>query len=116
MGCTVLEFHLAADLLTASQLRSEGIPLVIFDLLNLIVYPNLYRRSGAHMAKAVIGGLSVMGGADDAGGTLRRLLGTSFFLPRPPQRSGPLKVALNPFVAEDHLLGGHGAQRVTVCL
>jgi hypothetical protein len=74
MGCTVLEFHLAADILPASQLRSEGIPLVIFDLLNLIVYPNLYRRSGAHIAKAVISGLSVMGGADDAGGASQRLL------------------------------------------
>jgi hypothetical protein len=70
MGCTVLGFHLAADLLTASQLRSEGIPLVIFDLLNLIVYPNLYRRSSAHMAKAVISDLSFTGGAGDAVGTL----------------------------------------------
>ena len=70
MGCTVLEFLLAADLLTASQLRSEGIPLVIFDLLNLIVYPNLYRRSGAHIAKAVISDLSFTGGAVDAVGTL----------------------------------------------
>jgi hypothetical protein len=41
MGCTVLEFLLAADLLTASQLPSEGILLVIFDLLNLIVYLNI---------------------------------------------------------------------------
>jgi hypothetical protein len=69
MGCTVLEFILAADPLTASQLRSEGIPLVIFDLLNLIVYPNLYRRSGAHIAKAVISDLSFTGGAGDAVGT-----------------------------------------------
>lgn len=71
MGCTVFEFLLAADLLTASQLCSEGIPLVIFKLLNLIVYPNLYRRSGAHIAKAVISDLSFTGGADDAVGTLR---------------------------------------------
>jgi hypothetical protein len=71
MGCTVLEFLLAADLLTASQLRSEGIPLVIFDLLNLIVYPNLYGRSGAHIAKAVKSDLSFTGGVDDAVGTLR---------------------------------------------
>jgi hypothetical protein len=45
----VLEGLPAADLLSASQLHSEGIPLVIFDLLNLIVNPNLYRRSGAHI-------------------------------------------------------------------
>jgi hypothetical protein len=40
MGCTVLEFLLATDLLTASQLHSEGGLLDIFDLLNIIVYPN----------------------------------------------------------------------------
>jgi hypothetical protein len=74
MGCTVLEFLLAADPLTASQLRSEGIPLVIFDLLNLIVYPNLYKRIGAHIAKAVISDLSFTDGAGDAGGILPGLV------------------------------------------
>jgi hypothetical protein len=74
MGCTALEFHLAADLLPASQLRSEGISLVTFDLLKLIVYLNLYRRNGAHIAEAVISSLSVMGGADNADGTSQRLL------------------------------------------
>jgi hypothetical protein len=41
MGFTVLEFLLAADLLNASQLHSEGRPLDSFDLLNLIVYLNI---------------------------------------------------------------------------
>lgn len=45
MGCTVLEGLPAADLLSASQLHSEGIPLVIFDLLNLIVNPNPFELS-----------------------------------------------------------------------
>ena len=40
MGRTVLEFLLAADLLTAFQLHSEGGPLDILDLLNFIAYPN----------------------------------------------------------------------------
>jgi hypothetical protein len=43
-------------------------------------------------------------GAGDAVGTLRRLLGISFFLPRPPQRPGLLKAALNAFVAEERVL------------
>jgi hypothetical protein len=99
MGCTVLEFHLAADHVTASQLHSEGGPLDIFDLLDLIVYPNLYWRSGAHLAKAVISGLSFTGGADDAVGILRarattdlrpihsRVLRLTIEVPfKPPQR------------------------------
>jgi hypothetical protein len=49
MGCTVLDGLPAADLLSAFQQHSEGIPLVIFDLLNLIVNPTFYRRSGAHI-------------------------------------------------------------------
>ena len=70
MDCTLLEFLLTADFLTASQLCGEGIPLVIFALLKLLVYPNLYRQCGAHIAKAVISDLSVTGGADDAVGIL----------------------------------------------
>jgi hypothetical protein len=47
--------------------------------------------------------------AVDAVGTLRRLLGTSFFLPRPPQRPEPFKAALNAFVAEERTLEDLGA-------
>jgi hypothetical protein len=47
---------------------------------------------------------ALMRGASHAGGTLRRLLGTSFFLPRPPQRPGLFRAALSTFVAEDHFL------------
>jgi hypothetical protein len=43
-------------------------------------------------------------GAGDAVGTLRRLLGISFLLPRPPQRPGLLKAALNRFMAEERVL------------
>ena len=44
---------------------------------------------------------------DDAGGavgTLRRLSGMLIFLPRPPQRPGPFKAALNAFIAEARVL------------
>jgi hypothetical protein len=45
----------------------------------------------------------------DAGGILRRLLGTWFFLPRPPHRPGPFKAALKAFVAEERALEDLGA-------
>jgi hypothetical protein len=49
-------------------------------------------------------------------GTLGRLLGTSFFLPRTPQRPGPFRAALSAFVAEEQALGDVGDQSGTASL
>jgi hypothetical protein len=66
--------------------------------------------------KRVLQNANIAGGADDAGGILRHLLGTSFFLPRPLQRPGPFRAAFSAFVAEEVIFGGREAYGVATSL
>ena len=54
---------------------------------------------------------AIISGAGDAGGTLRRLPGTQFFLRRPSHRPVPFKAASNAVVAEEHAPRALGPQR-----
>jgi hypothetical protein len=61
-----------------------------------------------HRPQESPGSSQIIYGAGDAGGTLRRLLGTWSFLPHPPHRPGVFKATLNVVVAEEQAFGAPG--------
>jgi hypothetical protein len=78
------------------------------------IHPMAVDNSGQYRPQESPANRRINEGAVDAGGTMRRLLGTSFFLPRPPQRPVPFRAASSAFVAEEMTLEDLGGPNVVL--